>query len=607
MPAQDPYAVLGVAHNASPAEIKRAYRKLALRHHPDKNPDDPNATAMFQKINAAFETITSGNASDTYETQSASEFTNATPGANHAHESYTKYYDYTPRHDGYHGFRRAEAQKRFAERQRMAAEEERKFYEELRRGFEQFFKERQELHRRRKITNELQAMAGKMACDLVSEDCHWKKYDWTNSDQFFERLIAEAPNKQAPTTLVQQSSAEFMKQWGLSGTFDEVCQEYLHMSFGEAFSEQYCKQLKKTIKKAKVREKNDVREALRETIEGAINNDHKEHSLEQLIADAGSRKIPDRTTDYRYSECRYIRLNAACHKHFGKSFSESFLEGYYAELNERINAEQKKIKDLVHRISRDDMRDDCEKSGKSLEQLTAEAPGKQMSEKALRHININCSPWREGLTTDEICQKHLGKRLYEAFQESYGAQLNEYIEHEKAAAAAKEALQIAIHLIAKNLLEHDRRYSGKSLKKLAQEAFNKQREIYDDDMMHVRNTECMGKVFAIAEDPYDTLDEACCKRLGKNYVKAVNDEYIKILDEHIKRTEGQDIREAACSNADAATILGILVNFICEFARAFLALVLFYVDKTRGRCPCSPMDSSYFEQHMRADRGHAAG
>lgn len=53
----DPYKVLGVSRDASDDEIKRAYRKLAKKYHPDVNPGDTEAARKMQEINAAYEQI----------------------------------------------------------------------------------------------------------------------------------------------------------------------------------------------------------------------------------------------------------------------------------------------------------------------------------------------------------------------------------------------------------------------------------------------------------------------------------------------------------------------------------------------------------------------
>ena len=57
MSDKDFYEVLGVDRNASPEEIKKAYRKLAIQYHPDKNPGDTEAEEKFKEISNAFEVL----------------------------------------------------------------------------------------------------------------------------------------------------------------------------------------------------------------------------------------------------------------------------------------------------------------------------------------------------------------------------------------------------------------------------------------------------------------------------------------------------------------------------------------------------------------------
>jgi DnaJ family protein B protein 4 len=63
------YAALGVAENASSEEIKKAYRKLSLQFHPDRNQNSPESTAKFQNISAAYETIGDENKRRNYDMQ----------------------------------------------------------------------------------------------------------------------------------------------------------------------------------------------------------------------------------------------------------------------------------------------------------------------------------------------------------------------------------------------------------------------------------------------------------------------------------------------------------------------------------------------------------
>jgi len=57
MDYKDYYQILGVSRNASPDDIRKAYRKLAMQYHPDRNPGDKKAEERFKEINEAYQVL----------------------------------------------------------------------------------------------------------------------------------------------------------------------------------------------------------------------------------------------------------------------------------------------------------------------------------------------------------------------------------------------------------------------------------------------------------------------------------------------------------------------------------------------------------------------
>jgi uncharacterized membrane protein YgcG len=59
MSKRDYYEVLGVGNSTENKEIKKAYRRIAMKYHPDRNPDDPQADEKFKEATEAYEVVIS--------------------------------------------------------------------------------------------------------------------------------------------------------------------------------------------------------------------------------------------------------------------------------------------------------------------------------------------------------------------------------------------------------------------------------------------------------------------------------------------------------------------------------------------------------------------
>ncbi len=84
MSKRDYYEVLGVARSASDEELKKAYRRLAMKHHPDRNPDDAGAEAAFKEAKEAYETLSDGQKRRAYDAHGHAAFEHGAGAGGHA-------------------------------------------------------------------------------------------------------------------------------------------------------------------------------------------------------------------------------------------------------------------------------------------------------------------------------------------------------------------------------------------------------------------------------------------------------------------------------------------------------------------------------------------
>src|SRR3954454_2552550 len=84
---RDYYEVLEVARGASTEDVKRAYRKLAVKFHPDKNPDDPHSEEKFKELGEAYDVLMDGDKRAAYDRFGHAAFSQGT-GARGFHDPF---------------------------------------------------------------------------------------------------------------------------------------------------------------------------------------------------------------------------------------------------------------------------------------------------------------------------------------------------------------------------------------------------------------------------------------------------------------------------------------------------------------------------------------
>ena len=82
MSKRDYYEVLGVPRDASEEDLKKAYRRCAMKHHPDRNPGDADALAKFKECKEAYEVLSDGGKRRMYDQHGHAAFEHGMGGGN---------------------------------------------------------------------------------------------------------------------------------------------------------------------------------------------------------------------------------------------------------------------------------------------------------------------------------------------------------------------------------------------------------------------------------------------------------------------------------------------------------------------------------------------
>jgi molecular chaperone DnaJ len=85
---RDYYEILAVSRTATEEELKRSYRKLAVKYHPDKNPDDPHAEEKFKELGEAYDVLSDADKRAAYDRFGHAAFAQGVPGRGGFHDPF---------------------------------------------------------------------------------------------------------------------------------------------------------------------------------------------------------------------------------------------------------------------------------------------------------------------------------------------------------------------------------------------------------------------------------------------------------------------------------------------------------------------------------------